>query len=126
MNALFTRFSNFVADMLGRPIAFVVALLLVLSWGLTGPFFGYSEIWQLMINTSTTIITFLMLFVLQNTQNRDGKALQAKLDELIVEGDAENKFVGIEKLTDEELLQMRAQIEERVAGEAQGAAEARN
>jgi low affinity Fe/Cu permease len=118
MSGLFTKFSNFVSDALGRPVAFIVALLLISSWGFTGPIFGYSSVWQLVINTSTTIITFLMLFVLQNTQNRDSKALQTKLDELILESEAENKFVGVERLSDDDLLQMRAQIDARAGAEA--------
>jgi low affinity Fe/Cu permease len=118
MSGLFTKFSNFLSDALGRPVAFIVALLLISSWGFTGPIFGYSSVWQLVINTSTTIITFLMLFVLQNTQNRDSKALQTKLDELILESEAENKFVGVERLSDDDLLQMRAQIDARAGAEA--------
>jgi low affinity Fe/Cu permease len=89
----------------------------VLIWAISGPFFNFSETWQLVINTSTTIITFLMVFVLQNSQNRDGKALQAKLDELILTSQAQNKFVGIEKLGEEELRAMSkllAQKAERV------------
>jgi low affinity Fe/Cu permease len=81
----------------------VAAVALVVIWAASGPFFGYSESWQLVINTGTTIITFLMVFVLQNSQNRDGKALQAKLDELILSSQAHNKFVGIEKLSEDEL-----------------------
>ncbi|MGO6797886.1 low affinity iron permease family protein, partial [Rhizobium ruizarguesonis] len=78
----FSSFATAVADLSGKPFTFVAALALVLVWAVSGPFFGYSETWQLVINTTTTIITFLMVFVLQNSQNRDGKALQAKLDEL--------------------------------------------
>lgn len=112
----FTTFSNWVADVVGRPITFVVALSAIVIWGVTGPVFHYSETWQLIVNTGTTIITFLMIFVLQNTQNRDGKALQAKLDELILTSSAaENKFVGIEKMDDRELKELRKFIDKRVA-----------
>jgi low affinity Fe/Cu permease len=103
---IFSTFATTVADWCGRPVAFISALLLVVAWAVTGPFFGYSETWQLVINTGTTIITFLMVFVLQNSQNRDGKALQAKLDELILSSQAENRFVGAEKLDEKELREM--------------------
>jgi low affinity Fe/Cu permease len=104
--SLFSKFATAVSDLSGKPLTFVVAFLLVLAWAITGPMFNYSETWQLVINTSTTIVTFLMVFVLQNSQNRDGKALQAKLDELILTSKASNKFVGVEKLDERELLQM--------------------
>jgi low affinity Fe/Cu permease len=79
----------------------------------SGPFFDFSEVWQLVINTSTTIVTFLMIFALQNSQNRDGKALQAKLDELILSSKAQNTFIGIEKLDDRELRKLRALLDQR-------------
>lgn len=85
----------------------------VIGWAVLGPFFGYSETWQLVINTSTTIITFLMVFVLQNSQNRDGKALRAKLDELILTSQAQNKFVGIEKLDEQELRRKSKTLAEK-------------
>ncbi len=112
-STIFAKFANGIADISGRPLAFIIALLLIVAWGLSGPLFGFSEIWQLMINTVTTIITFLMIFVLQNSQNRDGKALQAKLDELILTSSAQNKFIGIEKLNDEELAELRALVERK-------------
>lgn len=102
----FATFANGVAQWSGQPFAFVLAVALVLVWALSGPFFGFSETWQLVINTGTTIITFLMVFVLQNSQNRDGKALQAKLDELILTSHAANRFIGIEKLGEEELREL--------------------
>ena len=102
MNALFSKFAAKIADLSGKPATFVVAVALVVIWAVSGPFFDYSETWQLVINTSTTIVTFLMVFVLQNSQNRDGKALQAKLDELILSSHAQNKFVGIERLDEGE------------------------
>ena len=114
MSDLFSRFSHLVSHMAGRPITFVLAVTLVVIWAVTGPLFGFSETWQLVINTATTIITFLMVFVLQNTQNRDGEAVQAKLDELIYAlKDADNKFVQAEKLTDEELHALRAKLLEQ-------------
>ena len=108
MSNLFARFSHLVSHTAGRPITFVLAVALVVVWAVTGPLFGFSETWQLVINTATTIITFLMVFVLQNSQNRDGEAVQAKLDELIyaLRG-ADNRFVQAERLTDEELHKLR-------------------
>jgi low affinity Fe/Cu permease len=102
-----------IADLSGRPATFVLAVVLVVAWGITGPVFHYSETWQLVINTGTTIITFLMVFVLQNSQNRDGKALQMKLDELILTSQAQNKFVGIEKLDEESLREMSKSLAEK-------------
>ncbi|WP_245483702.1 low affinity iron permease family protein [Rhizobium ruizarguesonis] len=110
---IFLKFATNIADLSGRPGTFVVAVTLVIGWAVLGPFFGYSETWQLVINTSTTIITFLMVFVLQNSQNRDGKALQAKLDELILTSQAQNKFVGIEKLDEQELRRMSKTLAEK-------------
>jgi low affinity Fe/Cu permease len=113
VSRLFTRFANAVSRWTGRPIAFVICVALVLSWAISGPLFGFSDTWQLVINTSTTIVTFLMVFLIQNTQNRDNAALQAKLDELIRVGDSDNKFIGIEHLTDEELETILAEVERR-------------
>jgi len=94
--------------MFGNPVAFVVAVLIILVWAMTGPLFHFSDTWQLIINTSTTIVTFLMVFLIQNTQNRDSEAIQLKLDELIraVEG-AHNGLLDIEELTEEELKRLR-------------------
>jgi low affinity Fe/Cu permease len=103
LDKLFAKFANATARVTGSPAAFLVCIAAVLLWGASGPFFKFSETWQLVINTSTTIITFLMVFLIQNTQNRDGLALQTKLDELIRASDAEDDFMGIEKLTDTEL-----------------------
>jgi low affinity Fe/Cu permease len=113
---LFTRFSNAIARAAGRPVTFVACCLLVIVWAVSGPIFAFSDTWQLVINTGTTVITFLMVFVIQNTQNRDGAALQAKLDELIRASAAQNAFIGIEHLTDEELDEIRKECEAR-AGE---------
>ncbi len=110
----FCKFTKTVADLSGKPATFVLpSLSLVVFWAVSGPFFGYSETWQLVINTSTTIITFLMVFVLQNSRNRDGKALQAKLDELILTSQAQNKFVGIEKLDEQQLREMSQRLADR-------------
>ena len=111
MSELFSRFSHIVSHLAGRPITFALAVTLVVVWAVTGPIFAFSEVWQLVINTATTIITFLMVFVLQNSQNRDGEALQAKLDELIyaMKG-ADNRFVQAEKLTDAELHALREKL----------------
>jgi len=100
---VFRRFAHSVAVAAGAPSAFVLALIVVLAWAVSGPIFNYSDTWQLVINTGTTIITFLMVFVIQNTQNRDSAALQAKLDELIRSSRAQNRFIGIEHLTDDEI-----------------------
>jgi len=103
LTAAFTRFANLVARYTGRPLTFIACIAIVVTWGVSGPLFNFSDTWQLVINTSTTIITFLMVFLIQNTQNRDNAALQAKLDELIRVTNAKNGFIGIEKLTDKEL-----------------------
>jgi low affinity Fe/Cu permease len=97
--------------MAGSPAAFLICVAVVVAWAAAGPVFGFSETWQLVINTGTTIVTFLMVFLIQNTQNRDGIALQAKLDELIRSSDAENDFIGIEKLTDRELIALHERCE---------------
>ena len=122
MNAsrLFSNFSHAVARGSGRPITFIVALTLILAWAVTGPFFGFSETWQLVVNTATTIVTFLMVFVLQNTQNRDGEALHAKLDELILSSNAENRFIEAERLTEGEIRKLRKIIEQAAEDELNG------
>lgn len=108
MDKLFARFANATAHATGSPLAFLLCVAAVLIWALSGPFFHFSETWQLVINTGTTIITFLMVFLIQNTQNRDGAAVQTKLDELIRASDAENAYMGIEALTDHELSALHA------------------
>ncbi|KJF67673.1 low affinity iron permease family protein [Rhizobium nepotum] len=112
MNRLFTRLAGGIASFSGSPIAFVAALGTVLVWGMSGPLFGFSEVWQLVINTGTTIVTFLMIFLVQNSQNRDSAAMEAKLDELLraVE-QARGDFIGIEHLTAEEIEEIRARLE---------------
>jgi low affinity Fe/Cu permease len=104
MHEWFTRFAQYTARLTGRPGTFLLAVLVVVTWGLTGPIFGFSDTWQLVINTGTTIITFLMVFLIQNTQNRDTLAIQLKLSELILDmKDVPNKFATVEDLSDEEL-----------------------
>jgi low affinity Fe/Cu permease len=107
----FSHFATATAKVVGKPQTFVVCVALVVLWAVTGPFFRFSDTWQLIINTATTVLTFLVVFLIQNTQNRDAAAIQAKLDELIVAGRAENRFVGIEHLTDRELEKMLAEVE---------------
>ena len=108
---LFTRIANWVAHVAGMPPTFAACVLIVVVWALSGPFFGFSDTWQLVINTGTTIVTFLMVFLIQNTQNRDGAAIQAKLDELIRVGKAHNTFIGIEHLTESEVEEIRDKCE---------------
>ena len=105
----FTRAAKWASHTAGRPMTFMVAVTIILLWALTGPIFGYSDTWQLVINTSTTIVTFLMVFLIQNTQNRDTEALQIKLDEIIraIEG-AHNALLDLEELDDEELEEIRS------------------
>lgn len=110
---IFESFAGVIAEWTGKPIVFTTAAALIVIWAISGPIFDYSETWQLIINTATTIVTFLMVFVLQNSQNRDGRALQAKLDELILNSQAENSFVGIENLDDRELRRLIRRLEEQ-------------
>ena len=102
-DAAFGALATRVARVAGSAPAFTACVAIIVLWAATGPIFGFSEAWQLVINTGTTIITFLMVFLIQNTQNRDNLALQTKLDELILTSEAENEFIGIERLTDAEL-----------------------
>jgi low affinity Fe/Cu permease len=122
MEKTFTRFANAVSRAAGRPLTFVVCCVSIILWGASGPLFGFSDSWQLMVNTTTTIITFLMVFLIQNTQNRDGAAIQAKLDELLrAVSDARNDFIGIEHLTERELAEILAEVEREAAGDLAGA-----
>jgi low affinity Fe/Cu permease len=116
LSRAFTEFSSYIARASGRPATFVLASATIVAWAITGPMFHYSDTWQLVINTGTTIVTFLMVFLIQNTQNRDGAAIQAKLDELIrAHQDARNTYMGIEKLPEEELTQLREHCADNAA-----------
>ena len=109
----FDEMAATVARLTGRPSVFALALLTVIVWAVTGPIFAYSDTWQLVINTGTTIVTFLMVFLIQNSQNRDSAAIQIKLDELIRVSDVKNAFVGIEHLTEKEIEELRSKCEAR-------------
>jgi low affinity Fe/Cu permease len=112
MNDWFRKFANRISAIVGSPWAFIGAVAIVAVWAASGPFFGFSEVWQLVINTGTTIITFLMVFLIQNTQNRDAKAIHLKLDELLraVQG-ARTSMVDLEELSDEELKKLQEQFQ---------------
>jgi len=111
MNELFRKFAQKTSQIVGTSWAFILAVLIIVVWAVTGPMFRYSDTWQLVINTGTTIITFMMVFLIQNTQNRDAKAIHLKLDELIkgVKG-ARTGFVNLEELSDEELDRLRQEF----------------
>ena len=118
MNRLFTRIANGIAMTMGQPLAFLIAASIVATWAITGPLFNWSDTWQLVVNTGTTIVTFLMVFLIQNSQNRDAAAMQAKLDELIrALNDAREQFIGIEHLPDTEIEEIRHSLEEEVGCE---------
>ena len=110
--ALFTKVANRVAHAAGMPTTFILCCAVIVVWAVSGPFFGFSDTWQLIINTGTTIVTFLMVFLIQNTQNRDGAAIQAKLDELIRVSTGHNQFIGIEHLTETEVEAFRKKCEQ--------------
>ncbi len=108
INSPFTRFAKKTSTYTGRPATFIIAVLIIVVWAFTGPLFDYSDTWQLVINTGTTIITFLMVFLIQNTQNRDTEALQIKLDEIIrAIGTANNALLDLEEMDDQELDRIR-------------------
>jgi len=109
----FSHFAKWTAHASGHPLSFVLAVLIILGWVITGPLFGFSDTWQLVINTGTTIVTFLMVFLIQNTQNRDSAAVQLKLDELIrAASGAHNALLDLEELTERDLEQLRDHYEE--------------
>jgi low affinity Fe/Cu permease len=104
----FTRFAKLTARISGKPVTFMLAVAVIILWAITGPIFGFSDTWQLVVNTGTTIITFLMVFLIQSTQNRDSEAMQVKLDELIrAAKDAQNALLDLEELEEEELDRIR-------------------
>src|ERR1700751_1534022 len=112
MNELFRKFSEKVAKAVGSPWAFVIAIVVVIAWAVSGPVFHYSDTWQLVINTGTTIITFLIVFLIQNTQNRESRVVRLKLDELLrgLQG-ARTAFVSLDKMTDAELDEIEKEFE---------------
>ena len=123
MNLWFSRFASSTAQVVGHPYVFFAAVLVLLLWAVSGPFFHFSDTWQLIINTGTTIVTFLVVFLIQNTQNRDAKALHLKLDELIrSHHPANDDLIDIQKLSDEELDQLELRYQKiRKACEARRA-----
>jgi len=117
VSKLFGDIANRTSQAAGRALTFLIAAGVVIVWAVTGPIFHYSDTWQLVINTGTTIVTFLMVFLIQNSQNRDSAAIQVKLDELIRVSAVKNSFVGIEHLTDDELDEIRTKCEMRADAE---------
>ena len=122
VNERFEKAADRISEAAGRPVTFLVSCVIVVVWALTGPFLHFSDTWQLVINTGTTIVTFLMVFLIQSTQNRDGKAMQVKLDELLraVQG-ARPEFIGIEKDTERTMDEKEAGLEGVRHGEARPA-----
>ena len=115
-NFRFSSIARRIASLAGRPVVFVVAVLAIVAWALSGPLFGFSDTWQLMVNTTTTIVTFMMVFLIQNTQNRDTAAIQLKLDELIraTQG-AHNALLDLEEIEDEQFERYRRSYEKLAA-----------
>ena len=112
MDRFFTRIATAISVIAGQPLTFLLAVGIILVWAVTGPVFQFSDTWQLIINTGTTIVTFLMVFLIQNAQNRDAAAMQAKLDELLrAVGKARDRFIGVEHLTEREIELLRAALE---------------
>jgi low affinity Fe/Cu permease len=115
MDRMFTRIATAISAAAGQPVTFFMAVGVIVVWAITGPVFHFSDTWQLIINTGTTIITFIMVFLIQNTQNRDAAAMQAKLDELLrAVGKAREQFIGVEHLTEREIEMIRAALEREV------------
>lgn len=113
-NSLFTRFAKATSRITGKPVTFILAVMIVIVWAVSGPIFGFSDTWQLVINTGTTIITFLMVFLIQNTQNSDTEALQLKIDELICAlKDADDQVLNLEELDEKDLDEIRKRYLEK-------------
>jgi low affinity Fe/Cu permease len=121
MDRVFTWFASMISFASGQPLAFVIAFGTIIVWAVTGPLFGFSDTWQLVINTGTTIVTFLMVFLIQNSTNRDAAAMQAKLDELLraVEK-ARGEFIGIEHLSEKQLEEIRSALETEAGAKKSG------
>jgi len=123
MDEFFTRVASRSAAFLGAPLAFVGSTVLILIWAASGPALHYSDTWQLIVNTATTVLTFLAVFLIQNSQNRDGAAIQAKLDEILRALDkARTEFIGIEHLTDKQVCEIRTALEKEVGQLPEGRA----
>jgi low affinity Fe/Cu permease len=121
MQRFFAAVASRSAYLMGHPMAFLLATATCLAWAATGPMFDYSDTWQLVINTGTTVLTFLAVFLIQNSQNRDGAAIQAKLDEMLrAVTNARSGFVGIEHLTEEEIAKVKAALEREVLQVSEG------
>lgn len=120
MRKLFSTIATKTAIWMGQPGAFILSLLFCIIWAVSGPVFHYSDTWQLVINTATTVLTFLAVFLIQNSQNRDGAAIQAKLDELLRAVDkARSQFIGIEHLSDKQIELIRAALERHAKNESE-------
>ena len=118
MDELFTKFASRCGHIMGQPLAFIISVALVAIWAGSGPILNYSDTWQLIVNTATTVLTFLAVFLIQNSQNRDGAAMQAKLDEILRSLDkAREEFVGIEHLTDAQIEAIRHALEKDIEDE---------
>src|SRR4051794_20191786 len=118
VDKFFTTCATRIAAAAGQPLTFILALLVILTWAVTGPIFAYSDTWQLVINTGTTIDTFLMVFLIQNSQNRDAAAMQAKLDEVMRAVDAARaQFIGLEHLNDKQIEELRGALERELSQE---------
>lgn len=118
MDRIFTRIASKCAQVMGQPLTFIISVLLIVVWAISGPVLHYSDTWQLIVNTATTVLTFLAVFLIQNSQNRDAAAMQAKLDEIIRALDkARVEFVGIEHLTDAQIGKIREALEADIKGE---------
>jgi low affinity Fe/Cu permease len=123
VDQFFTKIATKAASLMGHPLAFIISTLLVIVWAASGPLLDYSDTWQLIVNTATTVLTFLAVFLIQNSQNRDAAAMQAKLDEILRALDnARSEFVGIEHLTDAQIGEIRDALEQEIAGKGGKAA----